>query len=116
MACLVRKAHLLGRYCSLKLAGGPGNRFGIAAFEIQSVSYMPGEDPCSLESASSRWDLWELAAHSSRTVWSIDASCKKSNVGTTGGQLSIRDFLIRRLASWLVERVGAFVDRLRWLR
>src|ERR1039458_5494606 len=116
MAYLVRKAHLLGRYCSLKLAGGPGNRFGIAAFEIQSVSYMPGEDPCSLESAISRWGFWELAAHSRRTVWSIDASCKKLNVGTTGGQLSIRDFLIRRLASRFIKGVVAFIDRLLGLR
>ena len=39
-----------------------------------------------------------------------------SNVATVGGHPSIRDFLLRRLASRLVEWVVAFVDGLRLLR
>ena len=34
-------------------------------------------DAWSLGSAISRRDLWELAAHSSRSIRKIDASCKK---------------------------------------
>jgi len=46
----------------------------------------------------------------------MDTSRKELNVGTVGGSQSIRDFLIRRLASRLVKGIVAIIDGLRKLR